>query len=410
MTPRRVLYIDLAPTPGGSVVSLWYLIRHLDRRRYEPVILLAQGNPYVTRFQHLEVSVYTLTTQQGQGVSFGPRVDRIRRGRFGAWIRQHPRLARIWHAGGNIGRWYRRFWPEARRIRRVIDEVRPDIIHLNAELVVNRPAALAARWTGRPTLCHVRGWEQWDLWDRWLARSVRAFVCISQAVARCLQAQGLRDTAIYVVYNGVDMEEIPTEAEPELFRALGLDPQRPRIGMFGRLTEWKGHQVFLHALTQVTAAIPDVQVIVVGGEEVADRGYQQALQALARRLGSAEQVRFLGHREDALRLYALVDVLVHASLRDEPFGRVIVEGMAAGRPVVATRGGGPVEIVRHGETGYLVPQGDPNALANAIVELLRHPERARRMGAAARADVARRFQARDTARHIMDIYETVFGG
>lgn len=410
MTPRRVLYIDLAPAPGGSVVSLWYLLRYLDRTRYEPVVLLAEGNPQVSRFYSLKVPVYTIATQQGRGVSFGPRVDRVRQGRVGAWIRRHPRLAAIWHAGGSLGRWYRKFWPEAQRIREIMRTVRPDFVHLNAELVVNRPAVLATRLERLPALCHVRGWEQWELWDRWLARSIRAFVCISQAVSRCLIAQGLRDVPIYVVYNGVDMAEIPTVAEPALFQALGLDPTRPRVGMFGRLTAWKGHRVFLHALAQVVAVMPEVQAIVVGGEEVADRGYMASLQALAEKLGIAQHVRFTGHRSDVLRLYALVDVLVHASVRDEPFGRVIVEGMAAARPVVATRGGGPLEIVRDGETGYLVPQGDAEAMAEAILRLLRDPEKARRMGEAGRAEVARRFQAQETARRITAVYEAIFGG
>ena len=410
MSARRVLYIDLAPTPGGSVFSLAYLLRYLDRARVHPMVLLAEGNPAVVQFQDMDVPVYTMPTLQGRGVSFGRRVDAVRQGRVGAWVRRHPRLAALWHAGGTLGRWQRRFWPEAQRIRAILRRARPDLVHLNAELVINRAGALAAWLNRTPTVCHVRGWETWDVWDRLLSRTVRAFICISEAVAAPLRAYGVRDERIHVVYNGVEMADIPTQADPALYAALGLDPQRPVVGMFGRLTWWKGHTVFLEALARVVRVRPEVQAIVVGGEEVTEQGYRRQLEEMAHRLGLADHVRFLGYRSDALRLYALVDVLVHASVRDEPFGRVIVEGMAASRPVVATRGGGPSEIVRDGETGFLVPQRDPDALAQALLRLLNDPGLARRMGAAARADVARRFQARDTAQRVMAIYDTVLGG
>ena len=407
MTPRRVLFVDLAPTPAGSIASLAYLVRDLDRSRYEPLVLLAEGNVAVSRFREMGVPVWTIPSQQGRGVSFGQRVDAVRQGRLGAWVRAHPRLARVWHTAGSLVRWRRKLWPEAQRIRRVIADARPDLVHLNAELVVNRPGVLAAYLERVPALCHVRGWETWDVWDRLLSRTVRAYVCISQAVAARVRALGIPQERIHVVYNGVEIEDIPAVAPPELREALGLDPGRPVVGIFGRLVDWKGHPVFLRAFARVAEVMPEVQGIVVGAVEITDPHYLDRLRALAEQLGIADRVHFLGHRDDVLRLYAVVDVLVHASVRDEPFGRVIIEGMAAARPVVATRGGGTPEIVREGETGYLVPQGDPDAMAEAILRLLRDPARARQMGEVARAHVSRRFRARDTARRVMDVYDRI---
>ena len=409
MSPRRVLYIDLAPSYGGSIVSLRYLLRDIDRARYEPHVLLDEGNPAVDHFRRMGVTVWTMPGEQSRGVSFGAGVDAIRQGRVGAWIRSHARLARLWHTGGELGRWVRKFYPQAQRIRQVMRQVRPDLVHLNAELVVNRAATLAAYQEGIPTLCHVRGWEHWTIWDRVLSRTIRGYVCISQAVARQLIAQGAIDARVHVVYNGLDVADVPTAPRPELYAALGLDPARPTIGMFSRLVPWKGHTVFVDAVARIAREMPNIQAIVVGKEEITAPGYVQALRERARRQGVEEHLHFLGHRDDVLDLYALVDVVVHASVRDEPFGRVIIEGMAAARPVVATRGGGTVEIVREGETGYLVPKGDPDAMAAAVLTLLREPERARRMGEAARADVARRFRAEDTARAIMEIYERILG-
>ncbi len=409
MTPRRVLFIDLAPTLAGSIVSLKYLVRDLDRERYQPLVLLAEGNSAAQHFRDAGIPVWTIPSRQGRAVSFGSGLDAIRRGRVGTWIRAHPRIARVWHTAGALGRWYRKLYPEAQRIRKVMREVQPDLVHLNAELVVNRAAALAAYQERIPAVCHVRGWEAWDVWDRLLARTIRAYICISHAVARQLVRQGAIDARVHVVYNGLDVNDVPTVPRPELYRDIGLDPECPIIGIFSRLVPWKGHTVFVDAVAHVAREIPEVQAIVVGAEEITAPGYLQALRQQAADLGIGDRVRFLGHRDDVLDLYPLVDVLVHASVRDEPFGRVIIEGMAAARPVVATRGGGTVEIVREGETGYLVPKGDAAAMADAILDLLRNPEKAQRMGQAAREDVAVRFRADEAAQRVMAVYDDVLG-
>lgn len=409
MSPTRVLYVDLAPTPAGSVVSLRYLLRELDRSRYQPVVLLSSQNRAVSWFRDMDLPVYTIPSRQGQGVAFGPRVDAWRQGGLGEWMRSHPRAARIWHTGGALLRWRRKLWPEAQRIYQVIARVQPDLVHFNAELVVNRAGLLAAYMAHVPAICHVRGWEAWDVWDRLLARTVKAFICNSRAVAEPLRRMGVPDHKLHVIYNGVILEDIPTEPDPALYRELGLSRGDPIVGMVGRLVDWKGHPVFLRALARVAQEFPRVQGLVVGAVEITDPHYLDTLQDLARSLGIGSRVHFVGHRDDVLRLYALMDVLVHASVRDEPFGRVLIEGMAAARPVVATRGGGTPEIVRHGETGFLVPQGDADALAHAILTLLRDPERARQMGARGREVVARHFRADEGVRRVESVYEEVLG-
>ncbi len=410
MTPRRVLFVDLAPTPAGSIASLRYLVRDVDRTRYQPLVLLSSANRAVAWFEQMDVPLWTIPSRQGQGVSLGSGVDALRRGKVGAWVRSRPQLAGIWHTVGALERWRRKLWPEAQRIRQVIGDTRPDIIHLNAELVVNRPGVLAAYQEHVPAIIHVRGWESWDLWDRLLSRTVRRYVCISQAVARPLVEMGVPPSKIKVIYNGVDVDDVPIQPRPELYEELGLSAKAPVVGIVGRLVGWKGHPVFLRAFARVAQDIPHVQGLVVGAVEITDPQYLDKLLDLTRELGVEKQVRFVGHRDDVLDIYPLLDVLVHASVRDEPFGRVIIEGMAAARPVVATRGGGTPEIVREGETGFLVPQGDPEAMADAILYLLHHPQEARRMGQTARADVARRFRSDEAARALMAVYDRIGGG
>jgi glycosyltransferase involved in cell wall biosynthesis len=145
-------------------------------------------------------------------------------------------------------------------------------------------------------------------------------------------------------------------------------------------------------LIEALSDLPDVHVLLVGGALFEDKiPYKDVLRRQAETEGVADRVHFLGFRDDVPQLMHLVDVVVHTSTAAEPFGRVIVEGMLAGRPVIGTRAGGPPEIIGDSETGLLVPPGDPDALATAIQKILSNPQWARSMGQAAQAYARDRF-------------------
>jgi glycosyltransferase involved in cell wall biosynthesis len=165
----------------------------------------------------------------------------------------------------------------------------------------------------------------------------------------------------------------------------------PTVGTVGRLQRWKRVELLLDAAPRLLIAEPNVRFLVVGGGDPAvDPDYPEELQRRAQTLRIAEAVTFTGHVAEAGDRIASLDVLVHTA-RLEPFGLVITEALARGVPVVAPRDGGPAEIVRDGVDGLLVDPEDPDALAAAILALLRDPERRRRMGAAGRARVSERF-------------------
>ena len=154
------------------------------------------------------------------------------------------------------------------------------------------------------------------------------------------------------------------------------------MALFGRFHPWKGQQVLLDALTR----LPRVHALFVGAPLFGEEAFASALQAQAAKTGVADRAHFLGFRADVPELMRASDAIVHASVYPEPFGRVIVEGMLAGRPVIATGAGGVTEIVDD-ETGVLVPPNDAEALARAIESLAANPVRAAQIAArgAARA-------------------------
>jgi glycosyltransferase involved in cell wall biosynthesis len=228
----------------------------------------------------------------------------------------------------------------------------------------------------------------------------------SRATQSAFQQSGGQVDQTTVVYNGIDAAPFEAVAPADL-EALHeeLDCSgAPLLGVFGRLAPWKGQHVVLEALPD----LPDAHALLVGDTLFrGDEPYEETLRRTARRLNVADRVHFLGFRDDIPRLMTFVDLVLHTSVAPEPFGRVIVEGMLAGTPVIATRAGGPVEIVQEPETGVLVPPGDPQALATAVEDLLSAPERARSMGRAAQAYARRRFSLDQMRRNVERVISEV---
>jgi glycosyltransferase involved in cell wall biosynthesis len=205
-----------------------------------------------------------------------------------------------------------------------------------------------------------------------------------------------------LLQNGVDTERFrmgPPGGDARA--AVGLDPRRPVIGTVGRLEERKGHEHLLHALRDMAtdASGQRPQALIVG-----DGPLRDSLAEQARGLGVAHDVRFTGSVTDVRPLLAAMDVFVLPSWA-EGMSNALMEAMAAARPVVATAVGGNTEVVAHGRTGILVPPGDPGAIAAAVSGFLHEPERAARLGAAAREFVTDRFGARARVAELERLYE-----
>jgi glycosyltransferase involved in cell wall biosynthesis len=174
--------------------------------------------------------------------------------------------------------------------------------------------------------------------------------------------------------------------------------------MVGRLESWKGHAVFLKALALVKDAVPRVRGIIAGDSVPHEPGYRASLEALQKGLDLQERVTFCGHRADVPAVMSALDVLVLASTSPEPFGRVLIEAMAAGKPVVATGAGAVPEIIQDGEQGLIVAPGDPGALAEAVIRLLSDPGLARTMGQKGRLRVEERFEVRQYVDGVQAVY------
>lgn len=365
--PITVLFVDHAEAIGGAEQSLLLLLDHLDRSRFRPVLAANRG-PLARAALHRGVPVR---------IAVMPKI----RGRPDA----------LWHLGRG-----------AARLARIVRHERAAIVYSNV-MRASFYAAGAARLTGRPLVWHVRDIHDEGWYLRLMCGLADRAIAISGAVAAPIPCR----EKTRIVSNGLDPEPFD-RADGGAFRAeIGVGPDEVLIGIVGRVWPWKGQQTFLDAAARIAPRFPTVRFAVIGDVLFAsERDYLAELRDHARTIGIAGRVVFTGHREDVPEVMAGLDLLVHAS-RAEPFGRVLIEAMAAARPIVAFGDGGVPEIVIDGETGRLVAPGDVEALAGAMAELIADPNRRRALGAAGRARVERLFTAAATARSIERILEEI---
>lgn len=227
----------------------------------------------------------------------------------------------------------------------------------------------------------------------------------SEATRAALADAGGRVDHAHVVYNGLGagpFDALSEDAGTSLRSSLDLDGV-PLLGVFSRLAPWKGQHVLIEALSQ----LPEAHALLVGDALFdGDVPYVDELKSLAKSQGVTDRVHFLGFRNDVPMLMKACDAIVHTSVAPEPFGRVIVEGMLARRPVVATRAGGPLEIVDDGHTGRLVPPDDADALATALQSLLHDPERANALAEAGRKQAEKRFSVSSMIEGVDEVIAT----
>ncbi len=289
-------------------------------------------------------------------------------------------------------------------LRALVRKRHIDIIHTHLTRATYM-GYLAGLLAHVPVISTVHIWSR-DFAYRYLPSRNHWFVAVSNYARDALIARGLPASRVQTVYNGTDLDEefelAPVAGELSVSAELGLPPDAQIVGLFGRVDAFKGHGVLVRAAPTIVAKCPRVYFLFVGP---AEPRVQQGLWELASAEGVADRVRFTGVRNDVGRLMAAVDVVTAPSLT-ETFGMVIVEAMALGKAVVATRAGGIPELVLDNETGVLVER-TPQALADAVISLLQNPARRTDMGRAGRDRARALFRADVMAHNMEGLYRRV---
>jgi len=328
-------------------------------------------------------------------------------------IRPLPPATRLRGALGRLIAKGVNFWrgmvAEPLRLAALLRRERIDLVHLNNSIVRNHSWMVGAMLAGVPCVTHERGInERFPMRARLLAQRLKAVVCISAAVRDNFVARGLGGLRLVTIHNGLDPASMQVTRSVEDVRAeLGVGLEQRLVGMIGNIKQWKGQGVVIRAIGLLRDEFPALTCVLVGDSSPADAAYRKEVDGLIDELGLRGRILITGYRTDVANYVAALDVQIHASVAPEPFGRVLLEGMALSKPLVASGGGAVPEIVVDGQTGLLFEPGNPAALASALRSLLAEPARAEAMGRAGRERLEAEFSIRHNVHETQSMYDRV---
>lgn len=377
----RILYIDEVSEIGGGGHSLNYLMRFIDRERFEPLLISPPG-PIFDLAMNTRVRTFPYT--------FVKRYVSIKIGKREVPINPYRLLYRL---------------VDACRLIPIIRQETIDIVHTN-NLDAHLVGWFLNKLFGIPVVWHIRIiWPSAFYKIPWPTR----IIFVSQAVKEKAVGAANADSRACVIYNGINPDDFvpPPGARTSVLEEFNL-PSCPVVGIVGRLDPWKRHDLFLQAAAILTKQGADASWIIVGSEIENRSGtnHSQYLQNLTKELGIEDRVIFTGLRRDIPRLIEAFDVFISAS-DDDPNPRSVLEAMTMARPIVGTNSGGVPEMLEGGRAGLLVEKGDAQALARQVFRLLQDPALAARLGQAARRRALGIYSIQEHARQVEHVYESI---
>lgn len=382
----KILYIQSTSEIGGSDIALLRLVEQLDKKRFEPVVMLPE---------------------------FGPMGESLEKA--GARVILVPAMLKLTSRKGAVYalRYLLNYPAAVAEIASIIRKEKIDIVHTNS--LHNLYGFLAARISGRPHLWHVRE----IVLQSGLIRALEIFLAkhfggkilvISDAVAEMFKDGNGRMPANLVRFpDAVDLDVYsPRVSGRKVLSDWNITPGTPVAGLVSRLDHWKGVEVFLKAAAICREKRPDVRYLVAGGVVEGREDYAAKMKQLAGSLGLGSVLNFTEWKygpADMPQVYAALDVSVLASTWPEPFGLTVIEAMGCAKPVVAANHGGPRQTCIDGVTGYLVPPRDAEKMAEAMLALFNAPEKARAMGEAGRRHVEKYYNRKQQVKNLEKLYE-----
>lgn len=337
---------------GGAIISLAAMLGELDDR-YQPMLYTSLGTePYqqlarLARWRQLApVELVDRTALLRKRLPFASMVDNL--------CNVLPYALK----------YYRAFRAEGVRL-----------VYLNNDANCNVAAALGARMAKLPLVLHARGFHADTRSTRLVLSWLDHCIPVSHAVKDQLTGLGLPASHCTVVPEGLDLNIFqPRPSANSVRQELGIEADAPIITLVGGLIDWKGQDVLLDAAPILFARHPRTRILLVGAAYGRDDLFARQITRRATDPAMAGRIHLLGGRRDVADILSASSVVVHASTKPEPFGRTFLEGMAMGRPVIASAEGGPLDVITHEYDALLVAPRDPENLAQAILRVLDQPK------------------------------------
>ncbi|OMD36706.1 glycosyltransferase family 4 protein [Paenibacillus odorifer] len=376
----RVAYIDHTAKWSGGEVALFNILTHIGEQ-IDPLVILAEDGALAERLR-----------EKGMDVRIIPLDESIRsRGRNAVNLGAPAAAFKLLAYG--------------RKLAPLLKAEKVDCVHTNS-LKSALYGAIAAKIAGVPLIWHIRDHIGAPYLKPIVAKGIR------------LLSRLLPNGVIANSHSTLNALELPRSKKTLVVysafaKAIGngivmRDQKDFNVLLVGRLAHWKGQHIVLEAAKSFKNE-PRVKFWLAGDALFGEEAYKQELLQKIKN-DELTNVSMLGHVDDIQGLMNTADLLIHTSVTPEPFGQVIVEGMAAGLPVIASNEGGPVEIVVQGETGLLIEPGDAAILADSIKWMLDHPEERRRMADNGMKRVKEHFVIENTVKDIVDYYKGLLAG
>ena len=296
------------------------------------------------------------------------------------------------------------------RLARLVKQLKPDVIHAHDPHAVAMAALALSMWGGsrtappRPPLVASRRVDfhmKANALSRWKYRQVDCFVCASDAIRAMVIADGVPPARAVTVHEGIDLAHVAAAPAADLHADLWLPHHAPIVGNVAALVPHKGQRHLVEAAAIVVTQVPDARFVIAGEGEL-----RAQLERQIKERHLEKHVFLAGFRPDILSVHKAFDVFVMSSLT-EGLGTSLLDAMACGKPIVATTAGGMPEVVADGDTGLLVPPRDDQALAAAIVRLLKDPASRAAMGAAGERRVRELFSSERMVQDTLQVYQRV---
>jgi glycosyltransferase involved in cell wall biosynthesis len=390
-SPRtRILYFtSYFVSQGGASLSFLKLFEAFNRGIFEAfAIVPEEARPQIAR---------QLLSPELAGRLHYLKIDRISRQLLHPW-----RLLRF--LGRAIG--------GVLAIRRRLRQWQIEVVHANDLRDFHAP--LAAWSCGVPVVWHLRASRPNPLTRYPVAAMIHGLATKIVAVSQCTARQmalkrSFAQNKVVVIYNPGPYRETfhPRVDGAPLRRAFGFPADAPVITMIAKLSQRKGHAVFVQALPLILAKIPNARFMIVGGELEGHEDYARSLRAQARPFVRNGMLLFTGERSDVPQIMAASDVIVQSSLCQDAFPGIVLEGMAVGRVVVACNAGGIPEQITDGEDGLLFNRGDANDLARQVIRVLSDSARKRALEQAAVRNLERKFNFGKFVREFAALYQSL---
>ncbi len=379
----NILYFEPSSGYGGSSNALYLLLQNLNKTTYNPFVMVCNEGPQFTKIQNLGIQLYQCPFKDSISLTPNKILNYCKFSLYFLCI----------------------IIPTAIKIIRFIRKYKIQLTHINTNVISSLPVILASKWTNISCICHIRQTRTLIKIEKLFLSWVNQYIVLNQHVYKIFSDFVPKEKVI-LIYDGIDLEFF-SSIQSIFFRKEYGFYNDPIIGLVGRIVEGKGHEDFIKAASYVIQKKPEVKFFIIGNDPSENKSLYNKLFQQQKDLGLEESIVFTGWRNDIYEIMSELDIIVHASNLPEGLGNAAIESSALGKPIVATKIPGTLDIVVDKETGFLVDPKNPKEMAEAILKLLNNPELCQKMGNAGRKRVRELFDIKKNIEKIEQVYKNL---